>query len=81
MASNRSREGYERQRQHVQRILDASQGMSSVRNKDSKGRPVTHVEDVREGPDGGIDLVTEFEAKNKQAISRVQNKINKKLGR
>ena len=81
MASNRSREGIARQRHHAQRILNASEGMSSVRNKDSKGRPVTSVEDVREGPDGGIDLVTEFEAKNKQALSRVQGIFNKKLGR
>lgn len=81
MPSNRSREGYDKQRQHVQRIVDASQGMSSVRHEDSKGRPVTSGQDVREGPDGGIDLVTKFGAKNKQALSRVQRIFNTKLGR
>jgi hypothetical protein len=81
MASNRSREGYQKQREHIARILKASEGMSSVRNTDSKGRSVTSVENVREGPDGGIDLVTEFEAKNKQALARVQGIFNKKLGR
>ncbi len=82
MTGNRrssSKEGYERQRQHVERILKASQGMESVRHKDSRGRAVTKVEDVRKGPDGGIDLVTEFEAKNKQALSRVKNLFNKRL--
>ena len=79
MASNRSRDGYERQRQQVQRILDASQGMSSIRNEDSKGRPVKSVKDVREGPDGGIDLVTKFKARNKQALPRVQHIFNRKL--
>jgi hypothetical protein len=76
--NNRSEEGYERQRQHVARILKAGEGMASVRHKDSKGRAVTNADDVRKGPDGGIDLVTEFEAKNKQALSRVQNIFNKK---
>jgi len=81
VASNRSREGYEKQREHTGRILKASEGMSSVRNTDSKGRPVNRVEDVREGPDGGIDLVTAFQAKNKQALARVQGIFNRKLGR
>ena len=81
MPSNRSREGYEKQRQHVQRIVDASRGMSSVRHEDSKGRPVTSGQDVREGPDGGIDLVTKVETKNKQSMSRVQNILDKKFGR
>jgi hypothetical protein len=34
MASNRSREGYQKQREHIARILKASEGMSSVRNTD-----------------------------------------------
>jgi hypothetical protein len=55
--------------------------MSSVRHEDSKGRPITSGADVKEGPDGGIDLVTKFEAKNKQALARVQRIFNQKLGR
>ncbi len=83
MSNNRSRsdEGYEKQRQHVQRIIDASRGMRSVRHEDSKGRPVHSGDDVRKGPDGGIDLVTTFEAKNKQALSRVKNRFNAKLSK
>lgn len=77
--NQRSKEGHERQRQFVERILKASEGMASVQHKDSKGRAVRRAEDVRKGPDGGIDLVTEFEAKNKQALRRVQNLFNKKL--
>jgi hypothetical protein len=77
--NNRSREGYAKQREHVQRIIDASRGMSSVNHEDSKGRPITSGKDVREGPDGGIDLVTNIEAKNRQALSRVQRIFDEKL--
>lgn len=68
---SRSREGYDKQREHVQRIVDASRGMSSVQHEDSKGRPVRSAKDVKEGTDRGIDLVTTFTIRNKQALSRV----------
>ena len=82
MPSNRKssrKEGYDKQREHVQRIVDATKGMKSVRHTDLKGRPVRSKADVTEGADGGIDLVTTLTAKNKQAMSRVQKIFNEKV--
>jgi hypothetical protein len=79
MSNRRSREGYEKQREHTRKILNASEGMNSITHTDSRGRPITSEDDIREGPDGGIDLITTFETKNKQSMSRVKNKFEKKL--
>lgn len=80
MTNNRSQQGYQKQREQTQEIIDKTAGMKSVRHEDSKGRAVKSAKDVREGPDRGIDLVTKVETKNKQALSRVLNLLDKKLG-
>jgi hypothetical protein len=75
-----SAKGYAKQREITQRIIDASQGMSSVSHEDSKGRPITSASDVKMGPDGGIDMITTFTARNKQALSRVKRCFDSKVG-
>lgn len=72
-------QGYDKQREHVQRIVDATKGMKSVRHTDSKERPIRSGADVKEGADGGHDLVTTLTTKNKQSMSRVQKIFEKKV--
>jgi hypothetical protein len=79
MSSNRSKEGYAKQREWTDRILKASAGSNSITHEDGKGRPVRSVDDVRHGSDMGIDLVTNISAKNKQATARVRNAFEAKL--
>lgn len=79
MSSNRSAEGYAKQREWTGRILKASAGSKSITHEDGKGRPVRTVDDVRHGSDMGIDLVTNISAKNKQATARVRNRFEKRL--
>jgi hypothetical protein len=79
MSSNRSKEGYAKQREWTDRILKASAGSKSITHEDGKGRPVRTVDDVRYGSDMGIDLVTNISAKNKQATARVRNRFEKRL--
>jgi hypothetical protein len=79
MSSNRSKEGYAKQREWTDRILKASAGSNSITHEDGKGRPVRSVDDVRHGSDMGIDLVTIISAKNKQATARVRNAFEAKL--
>jgi hypothetical protein len=79
MSSNRSKEGYAKQREWTERILKASAGSKSITHEDGKGRPVRSVDDVRHGSDMGIDLVTNISAKNKQATARVRNAFEAKL--
>ena len=82
MPSNRKssrKEGYDKQREHVQRIVDATKSMKSVRHTDSKGRLIRSGADVREGADGGHDMVTIVTAKNRQAMSRVQKIFEEKV--
>jgi len=82
MPSNRKSsrtEGYDKQREHVQRIVDATKSMKSVQHTDSKGRPIRSAADVKEGADGGIDLITTLITRNKQAMSRVQKLFEEKV--
>jgi hypothetical protein len=79
MSGNRSKEGYARQREWTQRILQASEGSKSITHEDFAGRPVRSVDDIPYGADRGIDLVTNITAKNKQAAARVRNAFNAKL--
>lgn len=79
MSNNRSREGYEKQREWTDRILKASAGSKSITHEDGKGRPVTSIDDVRQGSDMGIDLVTNLTTLNKQANARVRNGFEAKL--
>jgi len=82
MPSNRKssrKEGYDKQREHVQRIVDVTKSMESVHHTDSKGRPMRSGADVKEGPDGGHDLVTTLTTKNKQAMSRVKKIFEEKV--
>ena len=79
MSSNRSNEGYAKQREWTDRILKASAGSKSITHEDGKGRPIKTVEDVRHGSDMGIDLVTNISTKNKQAAARVRNAFEAKL--
>ena len=79
MSSNRSKEGYARQREWTENILIASRGSKSITHEDGKGRPVRSADDVRHGSDRGVDLVTTISAKNKQAIAKVKNAFEAKL--
>ena len=72
MASN-SKRGYEWQAEQTTRIIDASAGSKNIRHHDSRGRPITSADDLTHGADDGIDLVTTFSGKNKQAKSRARN--------
>jgi hypothetical protein len=79
MSTNRSKEGYAKQREWTERILKASEGSKSISHEDGRGRPVRTVDDVRHGADMGIDLVTRVSAKSKQATARVRNAFEAKL--
>jgi hypothetical protein len=73
------KEGYDKQREHSQRIVDATKSMKSVQHTDSKGRPIRSGADVKEGADGGIDLVTTVTTKNKQSMSWVKKIFEDKV--
>lgn len=79
MSGNRSKEGYAKQREWTDRILNASAGSNSITHEDGKGRPVRTVDDVRHGSDMGIDLITNISTKNKQSKARVKNAFEAKL--
>ena len=79
MSSNRSKEGYAKQREWTERILKASAGSKCIIHEDFAGRPVRTVDDIPYGRDRGIDLVTDVTAKNNQAVARVRNAFNAKL--
>lgn len=78
MASN-SKRGYEWQGEQTDYIIQAGARSKNVNHYDSHGRPIKSSADVVHGADGGIDLVTMFSGKNKQAQSRARNLFEENL--
>ena len=71
--------GFVAQKRVVGAYIEAASTMKSVTVTDSKGRPLSKPEDVRKGPDGGVDAKATINAKRPQDVSRVATMLEKKI--
>ena len=74
-----TQQGYRFQRVHFEKIFSRISDWPSIEFLDAYGDPITSLEDVTEGPDGGIDAViritTRTERGAKNVAARIRNKI------
>ena len=75
----RSQLGYKFQRDHFEQLFRGVSDWPSIEFLDAYGVPITSLEDVSEGPDGGIDAIlrvtTRTERGAKNVATRIRNKI------
>jgi hypothetical protein len=76
----RAQLGYRFQRYHFEQLFNGISEWPSVEFLDAYGDPITSLEDVSEGPDGGIDavirIVTRTERGARIVAARIRNKMS-----
>ena len=75
----RSQLGYRFQRDHFEQLFNGISDWPSIEFLDAYGDPITSLEDISEGPDGGIDAIiritTSTERGARNVAARIRNKI------
>ncbi|MGZ8216523.1 hypothetical protein [Methylomagnum sp.] len=71
-----SEKGYDVQKDQVTRIMRRLSNFSTVRCLDIEGRPI---DPCKKGPDGGLDLIINIQARTPSAEKRIETMVLKIL--
>ena len=71
--------GYRFQRDHFEQLFSGLSDWPSIEFLDAYGDPITSLEDVSEGPDGGIDAVIRITTRTERGARNVSTRIRNKI--
>lgn len=75
----RSQCGYRFQRQHFEQLFNGISEWPSIEFLDAYGTPITSLEYVNEGPDGGIDAIIRITTRTERGARNVATRIRNKI--
>jgi hypothetical protein len=75
----RAQLGYRFQRYHFEQLFNGISDWSSIEFFDAYGEPITSLEDISEGPDGGIDAVVRITTRTERGAKNVATRIRNKI--
>src|SRR3954465_4007650 len=67
----RSQLGYKFQRHHFEQLFNGIRAWASIGFLDAYGDPITSLDDISEGPDGGIDAVIRITTRTERGAQNI----------
>lgn len=75
----RSQLGYRFQKYHFEQIFTGISDWPSIEFLDAYGDPITSIDDISEGPDGGIDAIIRITTRTDRGARNVATRIRKTI--